>query len=257
MVTTNLDVVGRECLSFTVRGPWAHFRRIDTTVEKLTYRVIPRTTVAGLLAAVLGEPRDSYYDTFEADNSAIAISVAPECELETQALPQLTLPTDKKDDLRQAKGTSSSSIVTPKSIAGGRKRRTFEYVVDAGYRIDLVLDDEETFDRLREFLDSGKATYTPCLGKTECLADLTDVNVSTIVDEGDPEAIDSTVPEQHIAPEPGRPLRMERTPAYMHADSGGRQTTGFTSYGYAPNGETIVAPSAPAVSVDGRSVCFR
>jgi CRISPR-associated protein Cas5h len=256
MVTTNLDVVERECLSFTVRGPWAHFRRIDTTVEKLTYRVIPRTTVAGLLAAVLGEPRDSYYDTFEADNSAIAISVAPECELETQAIPQLTLPTTQ-GDLNQVTGTSRSSIVDPKQIAASSQRRTFEYIVDAGYQIDIVLDDEETFNRLREFLDSGKATYTPCLGKTECLADLTDVNASTIVDEGDPEAIDSTVPEQHIAPEPGRPLRMERTPAYMRADSGGRQTTGFTSYGYAPNGETIVAPSAPAVSVDGRSVCFR
>ena len=59
MVTTSLNVAGRECLSFTVEGPWAHFRRIDATTEKLTYRVMPRTTVAGLLAAVLGEPRDS------------------------------------------------------------------------------------------------------------------------------------------------------------------------------------------------------
>ncbi len=54
MATTDLDIEGRECLSFTVEGPWAHFRRIDATTEKLTYRVIPRTTVAGLIAAVLG-----------------------------------------------------------------------------------------------------------------------------------------------------------------------------------------------------------
>ena len=42
------------CLSLTVRGPWGHFRRIEGNVVKQTYRIIPRTTVAGLLAAVLG-----------------------------------------------------------------------------------------------------------------------------------------------------------------------------------------------------------
>ena len=53
MTTTDFDVSSRETLTFTVTGPWGHFRRIDTTTEKLTYRVIPRTTVAGLIAAIL------------------------------------------------------------------------------------------------------------------------------------------------------------------------------------------------------------
>lgn len=256
MVTTNLNVDDRECLSFTVRGPWAHFRRIDTTTGKLTYRVIPRTTVAGLLAAVLGEARDSYYDAFAADASAMAISVAPGCELETQPVPILTLPT-AKEDLNQVKQASKSTVVDPHSIATGRKRRTFEYIVDAAYRVDLVLDDQAMFGRLRSFLEAGKATYTPCLGKTECLASFDDVSVSTATDGGDSDAIQSTVPEQHVVPQAGAPLRLERTPAFMTADSGGRHTTGYTSYAYAPSGETIAAPDAPTATVDGRTVCFR
>src|SRR6056297_1529391 len=133
MATTDLDVTGRECLSFTIAGPWAHFRRIDTTTEKLSYRVIPRTTVAGLVAAILGEPRDSYYETFAPDASAIAIS--PQCELETQSIPQLTLPTTE-GDIKTADGVSGKTVFDPEVIARERKRRTFEYVVDAAYRIN-------------------------------------------------------------------------------------------------------------------------
>jgi len=253
MATTDLDVDGRECLSFTVEGPWAHFRRIDTTTEKLTYRVIPRTTVAGLVAAVLGEPRDSYYETFARDASAIAIS--PECSLETQSVPMLLLPTTA-GDIKTADGVSGKTVVDPETIATERKRRTFEYVVDAAYRIDLILDDTETFERVHEFLDTGKAMYTPFLGKSECLANITDVVRSTVATGGDTDSIESTVPEEYVVPTPGTPLRMERTPAYMTADESGRRTTGFVSYGYAPGNETLAAPDAPVATVNDRSVCF-
>jgi CRISPR-associated protein Cas5h len=253
MSTTDLNVVGRDALTFTVHGPWAHFRRIDATTEKLTYRVMPRTTVAGLLAAVLGEPRDSYYETFAKDASAIAIS--PECQLETQSIPQLTLPT-KSGNIKTADGVSGKTVIDPEVIAKERKRRTFEYVVDAAYRIDLVLNDMETFERLVDFLESGRSTYTPSLGKTECLANITEVARTTVENEGDTEAIESTVPEEYVVPTAGEPLRMERTPAYMEADENGRKTTGFVSYAFAPGDQTLIAPSAPVQSIEGRSICF-
>lgn len=253
-MSTNLDVAGRECLSFTVSGPFAHFRRIDTTTEKLTYRVIPRTTVAGLLAAILGKPRDSYYDIFSRDTSAMAIS--PVCSLETQSIPMLTLPTTS-GDIKSAEGVSGKTVIDPETIAAERKRRTFEYVVDAAYRIDLILDDTETFERLTEYLETGRAVYTPALGKTECLASIEDVKRTTVTDDGDPEAITSTVPEDHVVPSPGTPLRMERSPAFMEANENGRKTTGFSSYAYAPGDETLTAPDAPVASVEGRTVCFR
>lgn len=253
-MSTALDVVGRECLSFTVSGPFAHFRRIDTTTEKLTYRVIPRTTAAGLLAAILGEPRDSYYDTFSKESSAMAIT--PTCSLGTQSIPMLTLPTTS-GDIKSAEGVSGKTVIDPKTIAEERKRRTFEYVVDAAYRIDLVLDDTEIFERLAEYLETGRAVYTPSLGKTECLASIEDVERTTVSDDGDPEAISSTVPEDYVVPTPGTPLQMERSPAFMEADESGRKTTGFASYAYVPDGEQLAAPDAPVASVENRTVCFR
>jgi len=253
-MTTGLDVDGRECLSFTVSGPFAHFRRIDATTEKPTYRVIPRTTVAGMLAAVLGEPRDSYYQTFSRSQSAMAIS--PACSLKTQSIPMLTLPTTS-GDIKSAEGISGKTVIDPKTIAEERKRRTFEYIVDAAYRIDLVLNDDETFERLCEYLTTGKSVYTPALGKTECLASFSDVARTTVSVGGDSEAIESTVPEAHVVPSPGTPLRMERSPAFMEADDIGRKTTGFASYTYARGGETLTAPDAPVATVGDRVVCFR
>jgi CRISPR-associated protein Cas5, Hmari subtype len=253
-MTTTLDVAGRECLSFTVRGPFAHFRRIDATTEKLTYRVIPRTTVAGLLAAILGKPRDSYYETFSRDASAIAI--APTCPLETQSIPMLTLPTTE-GDIKSAEGVSGKTVIDPKMIAAERKRRTFEYIVDAAYRIDLILDDIDFFERLTKYLETGRAVYTPSLGKSECLASIDDVERHTVESGGDSAAITSTVPEEYAVPEPGTPLQMERSPAFMQADDGGRKTTGFASYVYAPGDTQLTASGAPVATVGDRTVCFR
>lgn len=253
MTTTDLDVAGRRSLSFTVRGPWAHFRRIDTTTEKLTYRVIPRTTVAGLVAAILGQPRDSYYGTFAADASAIAIS--PQSALGTMAIPQLTLPT-KEGDIQTADGVSGKTVVDPGRIATERKRRTFEYIVDPVYRIDLILDDDSTFEALEEMLQSGRSTYTPYLGKSECLARIEDIQTGTVTPASDATAVDSTVPEEYVVPAAGQPVRMERTPAYMAADETGRHTTGFVSYAFAGGDTAIETSGAPTYSVGDRTVCF-
>jgi len=253
MTRTSLDVTGRECLSFTVSGPWGHFRRLDTTTEKLTYRVIPRTTAAGLVAAVLGEPRDSYYDTFAPDASAMAIT--PLSSLETMPIPQLTLPTEE-GDIQTADGVSGKTVVDPGTIATERKRRTFEYVVDPAYRIDLVLDETAVFERVAEKLTSGQATYTPYLGKSECLATIKDVQRTEVEPADDATMVDSTVPEEYVVPSPGSQLRMERTPAYMTADGNGRRTTGFVSYAFAGGEETLRVADAPTRSVGDRTVCF-
>lgn len=253
MATTDLDVAGAECLSFTVNGSWAHFRRVDTTTEKLTYRVIPRTTVSGLIAAILGKPRDSYYDTFAPESSAIAIS--PQSSLDAISIPMLTLPTEE-GDIKGAEGVTGKTIVDPEHIGSERKRRTFEYIVDPAYRIDVVLEDEETFVKLQNRLKEHRPVYTPYLGKSECLASINDVSVTTVSDQGNDEAIESIVPEKYIVPAPGIPLKMERTPTYMEADESGRRTTGFLSYAYAPKGSQLSASGAPVYSVDDRTVCF-
>lgn len=255
---TELDPSGRECLTFTVSGSWGHFRQVETTTDKATYRVMPRTTVAGLIAAMLGLPRDSYYDLFSREQSAIAI--APTSTLRTMDIPILTTPT-KGNEIQEvdADGVSGKTIVPPSLLEGKRQRRIFEYVVNPSYRIDVVLTDDEIRSELRDRLCDGRYVYTPNLGKTECLAQIEPEAIDpehVVGDAMTADEIASIVPESHMSVQPGTTFRMERTPTYMERDDNGRKTTGYLSYAYNPDGDPLLVGDAPCHMVDGRSVYF-
>lgn len=258
---SEFDPSGRRCVSFTVSGDWAHFRRIDTTNDKQTYRIIPRTTVAGLLAAILGEPRDSYYDVFAPDSSAVAI--VSQRPLRTMQVPMLTLPT-AEGDIQTAEGVSGKTVIPPEVLEQERKRRAFEYLCNPAYRLHVVLDDDGWMDRLVDRLDADSETgppsvrsvYTPSLGKTECLADITESSVGTVTGPESVSAVDSTLPEAKITPLADVSYAMERTPAYMTQANGGRKTSGFVSYAYPTDGGQIETADVEAYSVNGDTVCF-
>lgn len=251
---TDLDPAGRDCLTFTVSGAWGHFRRVDTTSDKQTYRVIPRTTVAGLIAAMLGMPRNSYYETFSRQNSAIAIF--PTSELRTMAIPMLTVPT-KEGDIQRADGVDGKTVIPPERLEEIRQRRIFEYVVEPSYRIDVVIDDDDVRSELRERLRDGRYVYTPNLGKTECLAWIEpDDDPHTVSEETTADTIESIVPESHVTMQPGVSVSLDRSPAYMERDEGGRRTAGYLSYAYDPDGGPLSLGDVPCHMVDGRPVCF-
>lgn len=256
---TDLDVAGRECVSFTVSGEWGHFRRIDTTNDKQTYRVIPRTTVAGLVAAILGYPRDSYYDLFAPAVSAVAVE--PRTSVRTMQVPMLTLPTTS-GDIVTATNVSGKTVVDPEVTSEKRQRRTFEYLREPGFRLHVVLDDNDAHDALVDRLDVDsddprpRPAYTPYLGKSECLARIEDPAVGEVSDGGRVDAVDSTVPEGALKPSTDVSYQMERTPAYMTADDDGRHTTEFVSYAYPTDGGAVEVENVEAWNANGSTVCF-
>lgn len=254
---TELDLEGRDSISFTVSGEWAHFRRIDTTTDKQTYRVIPRTTLAGLIGAILGLPRDSYYHLFAPDSSAIAIEVVN--PVRTMPVPMLTIPT-KEGDIVTAEGTTGKTVVSPERLESSRQRRTFEYLRDVSYRVHVILDDDEVRTDLAERLgaDGGpvRSVYTPSLGKTECLAEIENVRRETVQEAPESDSIDSTIPEDRLRVDAGASYAFERTPAYMTANDTGRKTTGFVSYAFPTDGEPLTVSGVDGYQVGDSTVCF-
>lgn len=244
------------CLSFTVSGPWGHFRRVEGNIVKQTYRVIPRTTVAGLVAAMLGVGRDEYYELFAPNSSAVAIE--PVREVRTMNMPMNTLST-AKESMKTLNSRGSLSISFPDSTEN-RQQHNYEVLVEPSYRIDLWLDNDEAHARLRETLKEGKSHYIPSLGLSEYLAEV-EFHGEFEVNEGasdDVVEISSTVPSDSIIPDAGTEFRMEKPPAYMEADSGGRRTTAFVSYSYSPDAEPlkVQGEDVETKEVDGRQVAF-
>lgn len=244
------------CLSFTVRGPWGHFRRVEGNVVKQTYRVIPRTTVAGLLAAVLGIERDGYYDLFAPEASAVAIE--PISELRTVNMPMNTLST-AKSDLRSLNPQGTISIRLPNPTKP-RQQHNYEVLVQPAYRIDVSLTDDEHYRRLRTVLSEGKSHYVPSLGLSEHLAEI-EYHGEFTVEESTKDgvvAVDSAVPGavDDVVLTPEARCQVEESPAFMTTDGGGRTTMAFTAYTYSPDAEPLEVRDVDASRVDGRTVVF-
>lgn len=261
---TDIDPVGRRALSFTVSGDWAHFRRIDTTTVKHTYRVIPRTTLSGLVAAILGEPRDSYYDAFAPENAAIAVGVNE--PVSTTTIPQLQLTTSADDGVyrrgeNQASGNdlergflSIESTLGNVDDAGPRQQNVYEYVNSPTYTVTLTFRDEERFDRLQSYLADGRTTYTPYLGTSECLAAISYDGTHTIR-ETTADAVDSVAPVDRA--DATGDVTLERSPRHMEADDYGRKPTGFLSLAYNADGEqTPLSEPGTVYTVGDRTVLF-
>jgi CRISPR-associated protein Cas5h len=239
-----------------VSGPWAHFRRVEGNIVKQTYRIIPRTTVAGLVAAILGIGRDRYYHLFDPEESAVAVQ--PTAELRTINMPMNTLST-AKEDIRNVPKRGNRRIGFP-DPSKPRQQHNYEVLVDPAYRIDLWLEDRNVYDDLRSALVEGTSYYVPSLGLSEHLAtvkfhDDYEVEDGAVEDEIQVDsvvvdAVDSIVLERETE------CRMERSPGFMEAADGGRRTTAFLSYAYNPAGEPLTVRDVQTATVDGRTVMF-
>ena len=267
------DGLPDHCLSLTVSGPWGHFRRVDGNTVKATYRLPPRTTVAGLLAAIAGYERNGYYEVFDRDRSGITIQpvggraagcgAERESAIRTMNLPENSL-TTSNEGMKTVNSRGKVSIRYPDPDAD-RQRTNYEVLVNPAYRFDVRLADETAYERLHDRLADGRSEYVPSLGLSEFLASVTFHGefALTPASDGDGEsvAVDSALPApEGIVPAPERPHATERSPGDMTRTSErgftGRKTTEFLRWAYSRDGDPLRARTADAYEVDGRTVVF-
>lgn len=258
--TVDSEGVPSRVLSLTVRADWGHFRRVDRTVTKQTYRIPPRTTIAGLLAAICGVHRDGYYDVFSSDSSAIAID--PLGEHRTLTVPSLGLGTNPDETMETAGGTGQKSVkVRYPDSTDNRQIHTYEVLVDPAYRVDVAVEDEKFYRALKTHLEAGTSYYPPSMGLSEYLASVEyhgEFEPSPIESDNSV-SVESVVPEivDDVVPSTDSTHRIERMPSFMEAHDGGRRTTEFTDYAFADSGPITVSTSeAVPVEIDNRIVLF-
>lgn len=255
---------GETALSYTVSAEWGHFRRIDTTTTRQTYCVIPRTTVEGLTAAIMGWDRDSYYHHFTPDQAAVAIvpetmtRQTGEAGLQTTPIAKNEITVEESDFTDVAVNTGSSesldgSVITPEQSLENRQQRVTEYIRKPAYRIFLTFSDTELQETIHEQFSTGKAVYSPSLGKSECLAQI-DYHGEFAVKEPTGRKVNSTLRVENTDPTGGG--RTERTPYQMVADGGHRYTSGFVSYSFTQDGPIRCLDSGAIAECDGLIIQF-
>jgi CRISPR-associated protein Cas5h len=262
------DAVPSKCLSFTVSAPFAHFRKVETSSTRLSYGLPPRTTVSGLLAAMLGLERDSYYEVMDLTHSAVSINV-------TNPIRQYQMPIKHRNTDKNVYETAGNKRTLkiqypqhPEEIDEGKHHQRVAHTMlrDAAYRINVWLSTDELYDELKSLLENGESHYTPSLGLSECIASIeyhgehTPDPVSVAGDEI--VAIDSAIPQSSATIPAGSDVAVttEQVPAAMQrveTPLPSRRTTAYTAYQYQEDGEAVPATTDVAASVDGNTVIFR
>lgn len=155
-------------LIFDLKGNIAHFRKFYTSSSSLSYSFPPRTTLTGIIGAILGRERNSYYEEFSADNCKIALSIRSPIRKIMQTVNYIWT----KDGYSSAQGVINLFIA--------RKQKKYptpiELVVNSNlteeiiYRVYFYHKDNTVMNDLYTIIKNGKSKYPVFLGLSEFLA---------------------------------------------------------------------------------------
>lgn len=137
-------------LIFDISGRFAHFRKYDTNSSSLTYLLPPRTTICGLIAAILGLERNQYYGKFIPDQARIGVRLLNPGRKCMQSLNYLKL--EQTGDFTKPRNHTQIpfEVLTSKD--------------QIRYRIYFEHEDKELMEELDTRLKEHRYCYPPYLG---------------------------------------------------------------------------------------------
>lgn len=133
-----------------LKGKFAHFRKFYTNSSSMSYSVPPRTAVMGIIAAILGYERDSYYDLFAVDKLNVSLR-------------KMNSTRNIMQTVNYIKATDVKSVLTPKE----HTQIPFEIVTGGDgvhYRLYINHTDKKIMDTLFQRCSQKAPAYSPYLG---------------------------------------------------------------------------------------------
>lgn len=245
---------------FDIEAEFAHFRKPHATTSLETFGIPPRTTIAGLLAGMLGLPRNSYYGLFGPDSSRIAVSLEAPVTRHASGMNLL----DTKGSSGKTKGAK------PAAHLANRIPTAMELLTTPRYRIYASVDSEPFMADLDAVLRGAdpdtagdEPVYTPALGRKHHLAWIDYVGRFPIeaMSTADPVTIRSAVPGETIplALDTNARYVSERLPAYFEAtdeEPRGRVAAGSRQMTYERTGAPLTLRDTEYALVGSDGVVF-
>ncbi|ODN29668.1 type I-B CRISPR-associated protein Cas5b [Fervidobacterium thailandense] len=144
-----------KALVFQLSGKMAHFRKFYTNSSSLSYYFPPKTAVSGIIAAMLGLQRDSYYDTFS-EPACITVEILTPLRKKIHVVNYLLV--KQPSDIR---GTSGGTQVPLEFVTASN------FPENLTYNVYFTHQDTSLYNRLKETLQKGLYKYPVYLGITE------------------------------------------------------------------------------------------
>ncbi len=244
---------------FDITGYMAHFRTFYTNSSSVSYGFPPRTAVIGIIAAILGYERDTYYEALSPENCKVSVSIVNPVRKFLQTVNYVrTKPDDDSfKNFRNALRTYLERKINTYQVG-------IEFVVplkgELRYRIYFTSKDEELYDKLKKYLEEGKTYYPVYLGLTELLADIEYVGEFPVEEPLKDRGVKSVIPEEYFekidfsAP---LSLLLERMPHHFKVENGFRKLIKIKKFIYERLGREIpLTDYGGVVSIKGENVIW-
>ena len=156
----NMDIV-----AFKLFGDYAHFSHPETRYSSLTYPVPPKTTIMGLLGAIIGE--DDFWNL-----SGLRYAVKIDKPIEKRTFCFNGIAQAQAGSIKLEEGYQNASL---------KKQFYRELICSPSYTIYLELDevDVKYKELIKNNLKEHKTAYTPFLGINFCLANFEWINITS------------------------------------------------------------------------------
>lgn len=199
-------------LIFDISGKFAHFRKYETNSSSLTYYAPPRTSIYGLIAAVMGFERDSYYEKFTPEKSKIGVQLLSNNRKMLQTLNYLKI--ESKGQFRRPK----DSTQIPFEVLTNKK--------EVRYRIYFWHEEGELLDEMERRLDQRQFFYPPCMGAApfQCMLQKREADTELLDSVKEPMEICTVTRISEIIEDSvdfySKPLRLsrEKMPRYFNSE---------------------------------------
>ena len=201
-------------LAFDVWGDYAHFKKRYATTSPLTHIIPPKTTVVGLIGAILGLKRDEYQKIFKESETKIALQI---------------LNPIKKTRMSLNLINTKSEYLISYPMMNYYKQHTlinFEFIKEPKYRIYFSSKNKDLYEKVKELLINHETVYTPYLGLSELICNFEYINEYSFIEITPQEFhyINSIVPIKKsnfgtlikkLDPEEGKKYSIESVPSIM------------------------------------------
>jgi len=249
-------------LVFDITGYMAHFRTFYTNSSSVSYAFPPRTAIIGIVAAILGYKRDSYYEILSPENCKVSLTIVNPIRKFLQTVNYVRTKPDEDNfgNFRNALQAYLERKISTYQVG-------IEFVVplkgELRYRIYFTTEDKELYDKLREYLEKGKTHYSVYLGLTELLADLEYVGEFPVEEPIKDRGIKSVIPVEEESfierIDFSKPvsLVLERMPYHFKVEDGFRKLVKTKKFIYERLSREIpLTDYEGVVSINGENVIW-
>jgi CRISPR-associated protein Cas5h len=251
----------KKALVFDIQGKFAHFRTFYSNASSLSYGFPPRTTVIGIIAAILGLERDSYYDLLSYEKCNIAVSLKQPIRKLIQTVNYIR--TKKEDGFNTFKSAVNSHLKRTLNTYPISIELLMPVNDEIKYRISFSTPELDVYNELKKMLKSNKSKFPIYLGLSEFLADIEWIGefkietaikgegVVSVIPESCFEAIDFSKQSNEIA------LVIEKVPFHFSVRNNFREISKIKKFIYEKNGKKVLFKKIDKVlSINGENIVW-